>query len=1641
MARKPAKSSKKAGSALDALLKDAQQSPASISSLTTQFSSVMSLAQADIPRLMKQNPGMHITEARDIDARAKAMSVVIARRFREQRLSAAMREANRPPSGIKGLVEGPTYTEMFNPDWANHCPPDAIEATHSPVAYLTDLYRFAKELEATGDPAKVITLDVRRPDLKDMMLDHTALNRVEPTIVLVNEILEKSIRTHLDGIGLEEKTVDDALLETRYPNALPFERYTSQINYALGRKDRMLGDAVRAADPDYPYFKAPGVHSRLSDMALIQDTGFGPVQQGLLLDAPYFTDPAQDTETRGWRIEPRTRRLILEDADEQAPSTFFQDNFGVGGLIDLLDTQTFCLRTGLKTEELEALLSVGAFAPVRSPNIKAGAGDEVDGSFSGSVYINAGQFPAMAIETDPGDEAHGQGTSHRIVHATPDRFDRMNRMIRLARWLDLPFDEVDKLLVASMQAERHALSVVLRVDDERANRWHITQDTLRSLGLFQIVRKRFKVAAEDFAALLYGLNVYGRGKAVSQFDRVFNSQALFSLPLILDDELFSAIPRTEAERQKIDHLCAALGMTFEVYRYVVKVVEQSLAGAPLRWSREVVSAFYRLVRLPRSLGLSTVEAMALLELLNNGGSQFVSKLAGVARIASYNESANTDTLSVIHALVDCSLWLKEHGWDVVQLCRLVLPPITQPVATDAEYSLLQQMHTRLLSALITDNSFAQEGAPDVSITLTDAEDGGQLYVAEPIDWFAELSDFIDAGAAQASARGLVKYLNGEAEESFENALSQRIRSILESKGLPVEELHPKLTNMVMRARGAQEALLMEGLAGYLGTSADLARTLLFWTEGNRHQLLREVLRVYGASVAGQLSIGDEILLVLDALGKRAALANHLGLSPALIGMLIENPSWFGLADAGLSMQLVYIVSQYAAIVRLSEQKEDALLDYFQLINTLWEDATEGDRRLIRDSAASKVATFLRWGVRDVLEVAFHLNADGVIFTLKDLGTVAAVRLIARHTRLDARALLALHGLTPTSATEIYRQAAERALSCLTEALPGDSDDEVGQSLTPVITVTPDYLIANLASQKATYTITLSDFMGEPLEGVTIRWSADLGELDQSQTTTDENGISSTLLHSGKVMGVVNLVARFGLGEELKAPIVTIDCDEATIKVLDGAYAPSKALSNKLEPIDYSVRLMDAYGNIAIDRMVEWTATLGEFQRHQTYTDQSGWTHAELRSRSAGVSTALAQYRNGDDWRFQEVEFISIPYFEYVRFASTVIVDLEVAVECRLVELDGTPRVGASVSWSASEGLMLETSSQTDAQGIATARYKASATGQVVVTVSAGAPVVDKRSASTVIHPLAVIVRQEASSEEFLVGSPDPIVFRVWLEMDGSIASRTLVEWETSEGVRSTSYSDKDGMAVFNSRFTTGVHTVTAKVSGTQTPVTFSVTALPPVKFEVSIEGSVIDPDTPDLISRIATYYLVVKTVDEAETPIAGLRFTLDFVGSDPSLLGLQIDGLGEEKVSSIEGVRFRIKAGQGDRGDFTLKLSGSVLDEWRHTYKLGWIYAYRTAVLRSSGSVLDLKWVCVTSDLDPYNGPVIEHLADVVFSVPDHSLEFSVPVRLAGRPAYLGTPQEDVSQLQHGTTTRVSRQVAFEGYLVMLAGAVALNRQ
>ncbi|MDO7899428.1 Tc toxin subunit A [Pseudomonas citrulli] len=1532
------------------LLQLLNQTDRARSLLQEHYGSVLEIASGSLQQLMDTDRRLHISEARAIHEQARAISAVTVRQFREQRLTTSIRRAFEPGSGIRGLVDAPTYNDLFRPDWANHCPTDAIEATTSPVAYLADLYREVQKIEQSGGPGggqeNRILLADRRPDLADLWLDHSALDRVEPTLVLVNEILETSARRYLDSFS-DERPLDDVLLEVRYPATLPYERYQQQINYTLRRKDRLPGDAIRCTDPAYPYFKEPGVHSLLSDVALVQDTGFGPIQQGILLEAPYFPefDPEQDPEQTSAlpRINPRTHRLEPSNTD---PTEFFKTHFGESDVFKLLDTQTFCLRTGLKTEELESLLSVGAYASYRSANFISSDTAPMDGAAFGSVYVNAGVSPAMAIETT---RVADSGPSHQIVNWSPDRFDRLNRMVRLARWLELPFDQVDRLLMASIGTEGKS-------SDHR-----ITTDTLRALGLFQGLRMRYKVSADDFAALLQGLAVHGRGKQPTQFDQIFNSQALFPGPLVLDGEVFNITPGNEAERQKIDHLCAALGMTFEMYRFTAKVIEQSYAGEPLHWDTAVVSAFYRLVRLPHYLGLTTIEALALLELLDNGGSHLVSKLAGPPHIATYQTSDNTDTLSAIHALVEASAWLAEHKWTVGQACRIVLPALTKPVASEAELNLLKQMHSRLAAALISDSSFAEIGAAQTRTVVNIDDHGVEVLTSVDIDWFHELKEFIETGETLPAAKGLVKYLRGETEERFEAALSGIVEEVLGRLDLPVEGQHAQICNMIMRARGAQEALLMEGLAGYLDSSVDLVKVLLFWAEGNRYQVLMEVLRVFGnASGLLQVPVGDDVLLVLDNLVKRATITQHLDLSPAFVDQCVQHPQWFGLDHTGLSLQTLYFFSQYASMVRLSAQPEERLLDYMRLINSLWDTALEGDKRLIRDSAANKLAGFLDWGVRQVLALASHLNPeDGVIFTLAELDLLVRTCLLARHTGLDADALLALGSLTPTSDTSDFRHAAELALASLTEAVPGTPVGEVGQSHSSVITVTPDYLVANKPGESATYSITLRDFMDEPFEGVTISWSSNLGELEGGWDPTDDKGQATVTLNSGDTMGIAHVVAEYGLGDKVLAPVITIGHDDASLHFSEPFHDRTQALSNKLEAINFSVTLVDDFTNLGIDRLVDWGTTLGEFQRYQTMTNHEGISQSILRSGPLGMAKVVAHYENGSRWTFPEVEFTSTPYFQYVRFINTVVEGIEGRLVCRLTELNGDPvPVGTVVHWSADIEGLLDVQSLTESDGLAYARYEFASPGEVVVTVSADDNVRDKASAVTTIHARAVIARHEASDTHYMLGSPDAVVFAVWLTAGGSAFAKGEIDWAVNDVFKAKTLSDNEGMATFSSKFIAADDVssgckVSATVAGTDMKVEFAVSIVPYFVVEVSLRGDDIYDRAPDFLSRFSNYIIHVDVTDGAGVPIVGVPLKLKNLGVGLDILRVSIENLDKVVYSTSEGIDFPVSLpGSSSHyiylGELSLSLDIGRRSTWKGKYRVGLIYWVGTFLVRNN---------------------------------------------------------------------------------------------
>ncbi len=1457
--------------------------------------SAFEIARGSVEALLKRAPGLDGDEARILHQRATALAVLAARHYREQRLTAAQTTEQSWRTGLRALVDGPTFDSQFSPSWGDNCPPGAIEATTSPAAYLTALFQWATtviEPLANTEEGEPIFLAARRPDLAGLVLDNQSLERVEPTIGIVNEILEGAARKHLDDHNLKDRSVDDALLEARHPFALPFERYMSQINAILRRKDFSLGDLVRQLDPAFPYFCRGGLHSLRSDDALQMDTMLGPEQRALLLEAAYFPRGARRASARS--VQTRTNpRSLLREPLLHLQAGFFQRHYGVEKAEDLLPLSTFCLRTGLDQDGIESLLSIQRHAPVASPNVP-GLAAATPARF-GSVYINAATEPSIGISSADGE--------HSLSEWVPDHFDRMQRMVRLARWVELPFGDADRLLDAALQAE---------YGDAGRGRG-ISENTLRALGLFRRLRRDFKVNAEDYAALLQGVALYARGSEIPQFDRVFNDPTLFSEPLVLDDSPFAIVPSTDAEYHRINHLCSALGLDFETYLYLARYILQAwnatqlLEGGQdevLHWSPAVVSAFYRLARLPAWLGLGCLEALALLQLMGERGHQYIVRLAR-PRLEIHQHSELSDTLSVIQSLADAAQWCRDNDLDVAWLYQHLMP-LAPAAASDRELDLLRQINTRMLPTIISEATFRDAGVPMVA----------GVDIPTPIDWLARLQTFV---SEQGLIHELAEYPTNEA---YEAALQERLAVVVDDLELPdAPHVLVQVFQLVMAARSAQHSLVWESLAATFGGSAELNQEVLAWADGSSYQLLGEVLRLFDGSDAEPLPIpvGDEVLALLSRLGHRMGIVSQLSLSPLAVRCWRRHRRWFDDQasddDSEITFAQLYLLSRYRFLLEFTRQAEQALLDYLKLVDDLPPDLTEQDLQLIREDAAGKIALFTGLGIRDILDTALEITANGIIATVRQLDHLVSVRQVCQTLQLGTSAALALSRLRGNGPREAYRAAAEAALGSLVES-PGGTQPveqgELGQSEASWLVVDTQMLVANTAT-KARYLLTVKDFLGRPLEGITVTWHTDFSLLDTpSSLVTDANGQVRNELFAGTELGMAQVIARFGLDRQVLAPLVQIDCDDATLVVKDPACEPKEALAGNLQAIEYRIWVRDTHGNPARDRIVEWSTDLGQFERPQTRTGADGAATAQLRSLSSGPAVVVVDLpQNGEQYIFAAVTFIEQEYFQYVRFSGTVAATQTAVATARVVKLDGSPRERVTVLWEADFGGLSSDRSITDDSGIAIIEYLSPEPGEVTLTVGARLDNKDLQELSserTAVFALPTMVDMQPVEQYFVIHQALPASFK--LRMEPAAAGYPVTWWSGDELLATTS-TDRDGVTSYQRHFKPdqiGDQLITVRSLRENEQFDFKVKVVTPhtellvEKGDDSLGMEPVDPAQgifavdPGLSSKVLIRALRSDGSGDDE---CRLTFSLG-TGADPQALGVSFSPAFGETVSCDE---------------------------------------------------------------------------------------------------------------------------------------------
>ncbi|TDB55589.1 neuraminidase-like domain-containing protein [Photorhabdus luminescens] len=134
------------------------------------------------------------------------------------------------------------YNNEFSGRASQYVAPGSVSSMFSPAAYLTELYREARNLHASES---VYHLDNRRPDLKSMDLNQKNMDTELSTLSLSNEILLKAIKANKSNLDSDTKVME--MLSTFRPSGtIPYHDAYENVRKAIQLQDPKLEQFQRS---------------------------------------------------------------------------------------------------------------------------------------------------------------------------------------------------------------------------------------------------------------------------------------------------------------------------------------------------------------------------------------------------------------------------------------------------------------------------------------------------------------------------------------------------------------------------------------------------------------------------------------------------------------------------------------------------------------------------------------------------------------------------------------------------------------------------------------------------------------------------------------------------------------------------------------------------------------------------------------------------------------------------------------------------------------------------------------------------------------------------------------------------------------------------------------------------------------------------------------------------------------------------------------------------------------------------------------------------------------------------------------------------------------------------------------------------
>ncbi|MEG8233974.1 Tc toxin subunit A [Pseudomonas orientalis] len=890
----------------------------------------------DIVRLSESAFAEQLATYNDDDAhtvylKAQSAAAQLETLFREQQVSS-------PPSSPRNKRSLPpetsaTYHALFKEKWDQFCSSSSIAALDSPTAYLRALYLFALQLEENTKDANALKLSQRRPELKDQVINQHSVSSQVPMLSIVNQILLKNIAQ------AKEEDTYRVLSETWYPFSLPYHLHHQQCQQGLSGDKPALGELNYRISRQLPLAGETSTYGQVGEQnneVQCQLSGLSPQQQ-TMLKAKWVTETEVEKEEK----EQKVKKFHLQ---------FYNWTIDLTGPEKLTD---FLNHTQLDADQLQALLAQQTESPRLSPNCK-----QNPGLAYGACYINGTTTPAINL------------VNAKLTGVSLERFDRLQRMIRLQRWLGVPFAQLDTLIVSAMRCEGHRNSTLL-----------ITHNTLRALGVFCFLSKRYTLQAEEFAALLHQLPVHASGDRVSLFDQVFNRTGSALPPLYLDSATFDGTTRQQ--------LCAGLGLqdTQDSLQLLIN------PNKPATRTIETVSEIYRQARIARLFGLSVVECRQLVQMLGNAN--FLMQLRNPT--LRNKPKGTNDFLDMLMHLEWASRWFKENGSSLALLRRQLL--------------LDRQVQDPIINQLLKEfASYDQASLSDalhrLDLPQQPDDETGRLPA---VDW--------ESLAYTALQRM-------RPSTSIETALDQVLSSVQIST-VPdrtthfIDQAKPKLNTLLSTARDELWAL-------YLRLKAIIQAVLHAPSNANGYQKYdndQHFLRLY-APAAAPLQTLSYLILRLP----HAADILQLPLSPQALHQFLVNPHWLtkqykvsSLLE--LTPYNLYLMQQFKHCIHHCGLTEEQLLNYFEQANTL----PNGAAQNTSEETNERLAQLLGWSASEIDVFSSQLKPPRIT-SMNRLDWVMRCRQASIDTGLPANMLIKASELKADSTLADWKSVGEAVTS-------------------------------------------------------------------------------------------------------------------------------------------------------------------------------------------------------------------------------------------------------------------------------------------------------------------------------------------------------------------------------------------------------------------------------------------------------------------------------------------------------------------------------------------------------------------------------------------------------------------------------------